>query len=428
MMGMILYTVQSGDSLYAIARRFGMNVQEIIDLNGLGDLPYLIVGQTLIIPATQSTYRVNRGDTVYAIADRFGVPMQSIIEANALTPPYRIYPGNTLRIPIETKNYGTIEVNGYIEPTVPDLDATMREAGPYLTYISPFSYTVNSDGTLNPLEDQAILDAAGRYAVAPLMVVTNFVNGNFQTPVAILTSKSVQRTLIDNIQRIIRQKGYYGLNIDFERIDPEYREEFIDFLREVVAVFRPQNIPVSVALAPKTSDVTTGVWYGAHDYAAIGNLVDFVILMTYEWGWSGGPPFAVSPINPVEDVVRYAVSVMPANKILMGMTLYGYDWTLPYVEGGPWARRVSPQEALLRAANVGAQIQFDSETQSPYFNYYDAQGRQHVVWFEDARSARQKLLLVNQYGLRGISFWVLGLAFPQIWQVLDRMFRIVKVV
>ena len=77
----------------------------------------------------------------------------------------------------------------------------------------------------------------------------------------------------------------------------------------------------------------------------MGEIVDFVVIMTYEWGYSGGPAQAVSPIGPVRDVLEYAISEMPASKILMGQNLYGYDWTLPFVQG-TIARALSPQQAI----------------------------------------------------------------------------------
>ncbi|NLT40107.1 MAG: LysM peptidoglycan-binding domain-containing protein [Clostridiales bacterium] len=425
---MTTYVVRPGDSLYQIAGRFGVSPDSISEANMLDRQPYLVVGQALVIPTEEQAYTVKEGDTVFLIARSFGVSMESIIELNGLSPPYTLSIGRVLRIPERSRNYGVIEVNAYYEATTPQPSQFIGEVGPYLTYISPFSYTINSDGSLNPIDDAAILAAARSNNIAPLMVITNFSGGNFSTPIvdAVLTNPAAQQTLINNVLGVIREKGYYGLNIDFERISPSNREAYNSFLRRVTDAFRPLNIPVSVALAPKDSPATTGAWHGAHDYAAVGNIVDFVILMTYEWGWSGGPPYAVSPINLVEDVIEFAVSVMPADKIMMSLPLYGYDWTLPYVPGGPFARRISPLDAVVRAAERGAGIQYDALTQTPFFNYYDDRGRQHVVWFEDARSAREKLLLINKYGLRGVSFWVLGEEFPQVWLVMDDMFRIVK--
>ena len=80
------------------------------------------------------------------------------------------------------------------------------------------------------------------------------------------------------------------------------------------------------------------------------------------------------------------------------------------------------------AAQYGVPIQYSIESQAPFFNYVDNNGVQHVVWFEDARSVQAKYLLVNEFGLRGVSYWVLGLQFPQNWYILNDMFRIVKVV
>ena len=103
---------------------------------------------------------------------------------------------------------------------------------------------------------------------------------------------------------------------------------------------------MSTALAPKTSDSERGPWTAAHDYRAHGEIVDFVLLMTYEWGYSAGPPMAVSPLPEVEAVVKYAVSEIPASKIMLGQNLYGYDWTLPFVQGDRMQKRLVHSKPL----------------------------------------------------------------------------------
>jgi spore germination protein len=423
--------VQSGDSLYSIARRYGVTPAAISSINQLQDIPYLVVGQALVIPSVERQYTVQPGDSLWSISRRFGVSIPAIMEANRITNPNALTPGMVLRIPELSKNYGYIETNGYIEPSTNEREtAIVNDVGRFLTYISPFSYQVNPDGSVTPINDDAILSAARNFRIAPLMVITNFRNGNFDTALVdnILTNDALQQTLINNVLATMKDKGFYGLNVDFERISPNNRQAYNNFLRRVTAAMHAQNYPVSVALAPKPSDYQTGSWHGAHDYRAIGSIVDFVIIMTYEWGWSGGPPYAVAPIDLVAEVIRYAVSVIPSKKIMMGVPLYGYDWTLPYTPGGRWARRVSPQQALQLAARMGARINYDQQTQSPNFNYTDSNGARHVVWFEDARSIQAKLMLVNRYNLRGVSYWLLGLEFPQNWAILDDMYNIVKVI
>ncbi|MEW9096348.1 MAG: glycoside hydrolase family 18 protein [Clostridiaceae bacterium] len=427
---MSIYVVKPGDSVWSISRRFGVTPESILDANGIGEDTVLVVGQSLVIPSTETAYRVNPGDTLWSIARKFDVSVDSIVQLNNITDPSSIYPGQIIRIPDKAKNYGYTEVNAFIQPSTPERErAILTPLLPYLTYVSPFSYHVNADGTLTPIRDETIIEVAKEGDVAPLLSVTNIAGANFDTELIknILNSDELQQTLINNILSTIKSKGYYGVIVDFERIPPEDREKYNNFLRKLVAALHPNYI-VATALAPKTYDALTGSWHGAHDYRAHGEIVDFVIIMTYEWGWSGGPPLAVAPLNEVRKVINYAVSVIPPNKIMMGMPLYGYDWTLPYTPGGEFAESIGNQEAIDRAARYGATIQYDEKAQSPHYTYIDAQGREHVVWFEDARSVEAKYKLVSEYGLRGVSYWVLARPFPQNWQVLDDMFFIEKVV
>jgi spore germination protein len=146
--------------------------------------------------------------------------------------------------------------------------------------------------------------------------------------------------------------------------------------------------------------------------------------MTYEWGYSGGPAMAVSPIDQVRRVLEYAVTEIPSNKIMMGQNLYGYDWTLPFVQGSV-AKAVSPQQAIQLAASHHVPIQYDTKAQAPFFRYSDA-GKQHEVWFEDARSIQAKFNLIKELNIRGMSYWKLGLAFPQNWLLIVDNFTVTK--
>ena len=147
------------------------------------------------------------------------------------------------------------------------------------------------------------------------------------------------------------------------------------------------------------------------------------MLMTYEWGYSQGPPMAVAPLNMVRRVVEYAVSEIPAEKILLGIPNYGYDWPLPYERGTTRARTINNKEAVQLAIDFGVEIRFDETAQSPYFRYWQY-GIQHEVWFEDIRSIKGKFDLIQEFGLLGSGYWQLMNFFKANWLMMDEMFWI----
>lgn len=110
----------------------------------------------------------------------------------------------------------------------------------------------------------------------------------------------------------------------------------------------------------------------------------------------------------------------------MGIPLYGYDWTLPYVPGGRWAKSISPQDAIQLAVRYKQSIRYDPISQAPFFHYTDENGARHEVWFEDARSIQAKFNLVKELGLRGFFYWVLGRDFPQNWLLIEENFNVNK--
>ncbi len=133
---------------------------------------------------------------------------------------------------------------------------------------------------------------------------------------------------------------------------------------------------------------------------------------------------AVAPINNVRRVVDYALTRIEPEKVFLGIPNYGYDWTLPYVKGESRARSISNVEAARIAAENNAEIQYDDAAQSPWFRYYDGNGAQHEVWFEDVRSIQQKFGLISEKGLRGAGYWNLMRPFQQNWSLLNYMFGV----
>ena len=423
---MELYTVKRGDTVYRIARRFSVSADSIIFANQLQDPDVLAVGQTLIIPNRETRYTVRRGDTLYALARRYGVTPQRLLAANPqITDPDRVYPGQTVVIPATGQELRGITVNGYMTDAS---DGTLNASLPYLTFLSPFSFRTDKLGNLTPTFH---LDTAlsGEQRTANLLTLTNLPEeGGFSSQIAhaILTDRTAQDTFLDNTEALLRQGGWYGVNLDFEYVYPFDRESYNQFLGRLTQRLHWLGYIVVTALAPKLSEDQQGLLYSAHDYAAHGQLADYVVLMTYEWGYTKGPAMAVAPVNMVRRVLDYAADVIPAGKILLGVPNYGYDWTLPFVQGTS-ARSLTNVEAAALAGRMGAAIQFDETAQSPFFRYTGADGRQHEVWFEDARSLRVKYTLVNEYGLAGVSFWNLNHLFRANFIVLESMFHVEKV-
>lgn len=427
---MRIHTVVSGDTLRSIAEKYGTTSRELLRLNELENQNVLVVGMHLLVPGASATarkYTIRQGDTLESVARRIGLSVNSLAEWTGLTGVSTLIPGRTLYLPKPVTSKRAIEVNGYLLPGGTQSDANILRDVRALTYLSIFSYQVRADGSLVAPKDQIALQTATSLGIAPLMTITNFDGNQFNTELAhtIMANPSIKTRLQDNLVQTMNQKGFRGLNVDFEHMRPDDRELYNTFIRDLAARMHETGKSISIAMGPKTSDDPQASWMGAFDYKTLGAEVDFLMLMTYEWGWVGGPPMAVAPINQVRAVLDYATSVIPADKILMGMALYGYDWPTPYVKGKTRAAGLSNNSAQNLAVTENVPIAFDAPSASPYYRYQSGSGI-HEVWFEDALSAAIKFDLVYEYGLRGISYWVLGNEFPQNWYLLEDVFTVKK--
>jgi spore germination protein len=375
-------------------------------------------------------YVVREGDNIDKIAAAFGVRAEEIAYDNQILAPYPLAVGQALLIPGQ-RNAGqkrAVHVNGYAYPYIQD--QVLSETLPYLTTLSVFSYGFTTSGNLVPpqTDDSHMINEAWKQGTKPVLVLTPFdQTGMFNNYLIseITHDPAAQQNLIDQMFLTMEEKGFVGIDLDFEYILPQDRVAYADFVANVRAQAASRGYFVSVALAPKTSADQRGLLYEGKDYRLLGAAADSVLLMTYEWGYTYGPPMAVAPVNKVREVVEYAVTEIPREKIDLGIPNYGYDWTLPFVQGASRARTIGNVEAVRIAIEHDARIEFDQTAMSPFF-HYERDGVRHEVWFEDVRSMREKFQLITEYGLRGMGYWQIMRLFRANWLLLDDIFEIIR--
>ncbi len=423
---MTIHVVKPGDTLAGIADTYGVSEDLLAIWNALSEPYALVVGQAILILTPAGVYTVRAGDTVASIARRFGISARELFANNpnldgGLVP---IFEGQTLVLGFEEEKAYTMKTNAYAYPFI--TDEALYGTLPYLTFLAPFTYGFTPQGELIPLDDERLITSAISYGSAALMHLSTLTEaGTFSNELAsaIFADEQAADTLITNILENLRAKDYYGLDIDFEFISPSDAAAYARFIEKARIRLNAEGYPVIAALAPKTSRDQPGQFYEGHDYALIGAAANEVFVMTYEWGYTYGPPMAVAPLASVRRVLDFAVSEIPANKIYMGIPNYGYDWTLPYKQGETRAQLIGNEEAIEIARRYGAEIRYDEASATPYFNYSE-NGTPHEVWFEDARSWAAKLALIPEYGFVGAGIWNAMRPFTQGWLILQSGYRV----
>jgi len=371
---------------------------------------------------------VKQGDSVDSIATSYNISAETLLWDNQIEYPYRLAVGQALYI----SDGNTVEgrkllyTSGYAYPFINE--EVLEETLPYLDGLKVFSYGFTLEGELiPPMSDDAwMIERAQQWGTRPILTLTPLgEDGHFNNNLvsALVRSHELQQRIIWELGSTMQEKGFGGLDIDFEYVLADDREGFAAFVGLATRVMNLFGYPVTVALAPKTSAEQRGLLYEGIDYALLGAAANRAMLMTYEWGYSQGPPMAVAPINMVRRVVDYAVTAIPREKLSLGIPNYGYDWALPYERGVTRAKTINNHQAVQLAIDFGVDIRFDETAMSPYFRYWQY-GIQHEVWFEDVRSIKAKFDLIKEYELSGVGYWQLMSLFRANWLMLNEMFYI----
>jgi spore germination protein YaaH len=313
-----------------------------------------------------------------------------------------------LASPPATAQSGTIRRFMYMHVYTAETLRLLEQRVGQLDAVSPVYFTVEEGGEISGRDRPEVSTIVKRAGVKLIPLVNN--KPRYEKFSPLLATRASRAKVIDRLVALVREHGYDGLNIDFEAVEPSDRAGLTAFMQELTATLRPLGKLSTVAVAAKPRELTTG-WAGAYDYRALSQASDYVVLMTYAYHPAAGPPGSTAPMSWVRRTAEYAVSVAPAQKLLLGIGLWGYDWKLKSEEPAV-VRTWAEIEAI--AKRPGAQLGYSVEDESAWLKYTD-NGDERIIWFEDERAIRAKLSVVRTYRLAGWAGWRLGHEGPPAW-------------
>lgn len=377
---------------------------------------------------------VLENETIDSIAAQYGISPYDLAYDNQIIPPYALAVGQALFVQVnddilERREQNAASFFGYAYPNI--REEALTGALPYLNELYSFSYGFRTTGELIPIQDEAVLSTTKNFGVTPILVLTPFgEDGRFSNVLVntLLNDTTLQDQLIEQLLSLMEQRGFRGVDVDFEYIYPEDRERYVIFVANLKQRLQTYGYQVSVAVPPKVADDQPGLLYEGIDYAGLGAVADSILVMTYEWGYTYGPPMAIAPIPSVRRVLDYAVSRMDAKKIYMGIPNYAYDWPVPYEKGVTKAETIGYTTAIARAIEYGVLVQYDEIAKAPFIRYTvkdgvdGTTGEEHEIWFEDVRSYQAKFDLIKEYGFAGGGYWNLQRYFRAGWLLQGNMF------
>lgn len=276
--------------------------------------------------------------------------------------------------------------------------------------VNPFWYELTGDGSIRgSVQNGAGLDKLQKAGIRVLPSIMNsFSAGRVHN---VVSDPDRRRQHIADIVTLVLENNFDGIDIDYESLDPQDRDDFSLFIEELADALHGEDKLLSIAVHPKASD--EGSWEGpaAQDWARLGAVVDEFKIMTYDYHWSTSDAGPIAPVEWANQVIDYAAAVVPPQKTYLGVHFYGYDWL------GKNAKPLTWMEVQTLIQRHAAQVQRD-ESNEGWFTY-DA-GAPSTVYFADALSVETKVseIFARHPELAGISIWRLGSEDPDNWRVI----------
>ena len=289
-----------------------------------------------------------------------------------------------------------------------------REAIDGLDVLSPTWFALaDGDGTVSNIADASYVSWAHSQGYQVWALFSNSFDGEITHEA--LSSPDTRDHIIKQILAFSAIYNLDGINIDFENVNQEDGDYYIQFIRELTPMLREQGLTVSVDV------YVPSAWTQHYHREELGETVDYVVVMVYDEHWSTSPESgSVASLNWSEEAVANTVSLIPKEKVIMGVPFFTRQWEETTDETGQ--TQVSSQAYGMTAAEEilaenQVEVQYDEATGQNY-GQYEKDGSLYRIWLEDEQSMASRMEIAQNYDVAGISGWKRGLEKEQIWDVI----------
>jgi peptidoglycan-N-acetylglucosamine deacetylase len=266
--------------------------------------------------------------------------------------------------------------------------------------------------TLNTQIDQKALDLMARAGVKVLPLLTNNYKGVFRGDVVhrILNNPRKRDRLINDIIKYVELYKLDGINIDFEDLQEKKNETLVQFQKSLYEKMHARGLLVSQDVTPFNQD---------YNFEELSRYNDYVVLMAYDQFSDGTGPGPICHQKWIEGAVGDAIKKIPADKLILAVAGFGYDWKMDDNGKVISASPVGYQDALTLALSFDGKIKFDNDSYNLHFVYDDDSGSTHQVHFTDAATTFNSMRFAHESGLGGVALWRLGNEDPRMWDFYD---------
>lgn len=427
---MQIHVVQQGETILTIAERYKIPVQKLILDNELINPAELVPGQTIVITYPSKTYIVQEGDDLFSIARMHNVSVMQLLRNNpVLAGRQYIFPGEELIISYDT--HGSLQTYGFAYPFI-DTEI-LRKTLPNLTYLSVINYRALHEGNITSVyDDRQIITMCKEYGTVPLLMITSLSECGEADPTivySLLSNEDYLNRHMEELLNAVKEKGYLGVNFVFTFMNTINQNLYNSLIKKAADIIGSEGYLIHVTINPNINTRDGKAVFEHIDYSEISKYADSVTFLQLLWSLHYGPPQPISNAAHLKSFVEYAINYVPPEKFALGKPILAYNWIIPYSPNNPTAFTLTVNSAISLAVDAKVDIQFDEQSQTPYFEYIQSPVGfpvKHIVWFIDARSLAALLDLIQEYNMVGAAAWNIMVYSAQLWLMINSEYDVIK--